>query len=83
MQALVVQVMIRIGKRPARNCHPITIASLSSSPLAIAIAIVVIIITIGHRRHRHRTSIADHFSLEDTEHRHPRGCVGPLPDGCG
>ena len=35
MQALVVQVMIRIGKRPARNCHPITIASLSSSPLAI------------------------------------------------
>ena len=48
--------MIRIGKRPARNCHPITIASLSSSPLAIAIAIVVIIITIGHRRHRHRTS---------------------------
>ena len=34
----------------------ITIASLSSSPLAIAIAIVVIIITIGHRRHRHRTS---------------------------
>ena len=35
MQALVVQVMIRIGKRPARNCHPITIASLSCSPLAI------------------------------------------------
>ena len=34
----------------------ITIASLSSSPLAIAIAIVVIIIIIGHRRHRHRTS---------------------------
>ena len=52
--------MIRIGKRPARNCHPITIASSSSSPLAIAIAIaiaiVVIIITICHRRHPHRTS---------------------------